>query len=217
MILRLWAYGILACLLAPSASSQTVDLASRTFWVGERPKTIDGEPPFIAVREIDWIEAALSVDPVLKDAVIHIEYAYMSVKATVASANDGEILLGQDRVRPAFSLPDYRIYGSAVRTSKSYTYVPIDPDAGFAVYCGERDDGPHMSVCVVYATYLPDDRIRLKARLYFPPDPMDSPTLFRDVAERMRDVAYCLDVSERMIDVPEVRPSLSGCRPDEVS
>lgn len=63
----------------------------------------------------------------------------------------------------------------------------------------------------------PDDNIVLKPRLYFPPDPIDQPTRFRDVVERLREVAYCLDVTEKLVDVPTVYPDLKGCKPEDTS
>ncbi|MES2435260.1 MAG: hypothetical protein V4586_15740 [Pseudomonadota bacterium] len=178
---------------------------------------MDSDTPFIAVREIDWIEAILSTDPVLQNAVVHIELTFRSVADFAAAPNEGEVLLGSDRLPSKFNLSDYRIYGSPVVTAKSFTYVPFDPAAGFRVGCSQRDDVEHMLLCVVYATYPPDDRIRLKARLYFPPDPADVPTYFRDVAERMREVAYCLDVTDEIRTVPAAPPKLSGCRPKPTS
>lgn len=204
-------------LLVQSLAAQTVELSTRTFWLGERPKTMDIDTPFIAVREIDWIDAALVNDPVLQDAVVHIELAFTSVASSVAAPREDELLLGSDRLLPAFDLPDYRVYGSPVPTARDFVYVPVDPMAGFIVRCGLRDDVVHMSLCVVYATYAPDDRIRLKARLYFPPDPAETPTYFRDVASRMREVAYCLDVTEEIAERPKVHRNLSECRPEPVS
>jgi hypothetical protein len=125
----------LACIavLALPVCAQTVELSTRTFWVGERPKTKDGATPFIALREIVWIEAVLGTDPVLKDAVVHMELAPMSVTEIVAFTYPDEILLGPDRLPTRFDLPDYRIYGPVAATAKSFAYLPTDPDAGFRV------------------------------------------------------------------------------------
>lgn len=198
-------------------AAQTVDLSSRSFWIGERPATADVDFPFIALRDIDWIEAVLGADPVLNDAVVQIEQEGMSpedsVAATVAGPRGDEVLLGPDRLRPQFNLPDYRIYGSPVRTAKDFLYVPVDPTAGFIVRCALRSDVEHISVCVIFASYAPDDHIRLKARLYSPPDPVERPTYFRDVVERLREVAYCLDVTDERANIPATPPKLSGCGP----
>ena len=120
-------------LLAMPVGAQTVDLSTRTFWVGERPRTMDSDMPFIALREIDWIEAVLGTDPILQDAVVHIELAHTSVEESVARLHSDDVPLGPDSLPPEFDLPDYRFYGPSVATAKSFTYVPIDPQAGFKV------------------------------------------------------------------------------------
>ncbi len=159
----------------------------------------------------------MATDPVLKDAVFHIEQTGMSVATFLAGRDERDILLGPDRLPPQFDLSDYTIYGPPVATARDFTYLPVDQEAGFLVRCILRDDVNHMLLCVVYAAYAPDDRIRLKARLYFPPDPADAPTYFRDVAERMREVAYCLDVTDELINVRAVHPNPSGCRKKPIS
>ena len=208
---------VAVAMLGSPLAAQTVELSTRTFWLGERPETMDSEPPFIAVRQIDWIEAVLASDPVMKDAVFRMDQTFMSVAETDARPYDGYVLLNPDRLPPKFYLPDYLIFGAPVATTNWWQYKPVDPTAGIEVWCSIRDDGPHISLCDVNATYPPDDHIRLKARLFFPPDPADAPTYFRDLAERMRDIAYCLDVTDELIDVPVVHPTLSGCRPEQIS
>lgn len=37
---------------------------------------------------------------------------------------------------------------------------------------------------------------------------------FREVAKRMRDLVYCLDVTDERVNVQETRPTLAGCRPE---
>lgn len=217
MIKHLLSILLFAMFLASPLSAQTVELSTRTFWVGDRPRTMDSDTPYLALRDIDWIEAILGTDPVLKDAVVHIELNFVSVSDLVAAPGKDEVLLGSDRLPPQFNLPDYRIYGSPVATSKSFTYLPADPGGGFIVKCGQRDDVEKMMLCVVYAAYAPDDRIRLQAALYFPPDPAQVPTYFRDVVLRMRDVATCLDVTDKLVDVPTVHPGLSGCQTKPIS
>ena len=217
MIQLLLCFCASVAILAPPLAAQTVELSTRTFWVGDRPRTMDSDTPFIAVREIDWIEAILATDPVLQDAVFLIDETFMSVADDVAAPYDGDVLFGPARLPPKFYLPDYLIYGPPVATTNSWLYMPVDPEAGFTVWCTPRSDVEHLRLCVVDTTYPPDDRIRLTARLYFPPDPVDAPTYFRDVAERMRDVAYCLDVTDELIEVPVAHPTLSGCRTEPIS
>ena len=74
-----------------------------------------------------------------------------------------------------------------------------------------------MRFCLILATYPPDDGIRLKVRLYHPDDPAERPDYFRNVAERLRDLVYCLDVTEVKRDVQVENPNLSGCRREDIS
>jgi hypothetical protein len=197
-------------LLATPAAAQTVELSERTFWLGETPRTLDSEPPFIALNRVDWIDAILQADPDLQSAVVHIEETYTPT-IDFQSPNESDILLGPDRLPASYDLPDYRIYGPSVSTARSFTYVPVEPEAGFKVECGQTDDGSRMSICVVFASYAPDDHIKLKARLYFPPDPADRPSYFRDVVERMREVARCLDVTDGRSEIARDGPGLLVC------
>ncbi|MFA7434462.1 MAG: hypothetical protein WCZ72_12220 [Gemmobacter sp.] len=205
-------------LLAPPLAAQTVELSTRTFWIGERPDTLESQRPFITLRRIAWIEAILGTDPVLRDAMVQIEETGMSAAAIVARApSTRDIRLGPDRLPPQFDLPGYRIYGLPVTIPRGLTYVPTDPGAGFHVRCGRQRDVERILVCTIFARYAPDDRISLIARLYFPPDPADRPTYFRDVVERMREVAHCLDVTDELVEVPAIRPELKGCRLEPIS
>jgi hypothetical protein len=205
------------CLLPGLAAAQTVELSSRTFWLGEQPSTLESYPPFIAPGRIPWIAEILETDAVLRHAVIHIDATFISAAQSVAGPNAREVLLDPDRLPPEFDLPGYREYGPPDPTATSITYVPDNPDAGFIVWCDQNRERSAISFCAVNATYPPDDRIRLKARLYHPSNLMGRPDRFRDIAERMRDLAYCLDVTDDSVDVPKARPTLSGCRPDITS
>ena len=128
--------------------------------------------------------------------------------------------LTNHRLDPRFDLPNYRILGSPsdpTRPLASLYYFPEDAGAGFKVSCGIDRELEELSLCLVLATYPPDDGIRLKVRLYFPDDPAERPGYFREVVERVRDLVYCLDVTEEWVDVRKERPTLTGCRPEETS
>ena len=211
-----------ASLFAFPVSAQTVDLASRTFWIGERPRTMDVDSPFVALLDIDWIDDILGNEPVFKGAALQIEQELgldgtHSVALSVAHLLPGEVELAPDALPAQFRIPGYKMYGDPRDKKVSPVYVPDDPSAGYKVSCGWVVGEDRFSVCSLYATYAPDDNIRLKARLYFPPNPIEQPTRFRDVVERLREVAECLDVTDKLVDVPVVYPDLKGCRPEKVS
>ena len=116
-------------------------------------------------------------------------------------------------------MPGYQIYSSSQHTVfMDLTSMPKDPAAGFVVSCYRtQSDMDRFDLCAIYATYPPDDHIRLKAWLCFPPSLAEAPTQFRDVVDRMREVAHCLDVTDKLVDVPKVHPDLKGCRPEPAS
>lgn len=209
-------------LLALPVAAQTVELANRTFWIGERPKTMDVDSPFVALLDIDWINEVLGNEPVFKGAALQIEQEQgpegtHSVARSVAHLTPMEVELDPNILPLEFRIPGYKIFGIPRHQKPNLVYVPVDADAGFKVRCGWVTGEYRLNVCTITATYAPDDNIRLKAALYFPPDPIEQPTRFRDVVERLREVAECLDVTDKMVDVPTVYPNLKGCRPDEVS
>jgi len=221
LLVRFAVPAIVAVLFAaPSLAAQTVELSSRTFWLGEEPRTMEGYPPFFAPRRIGWIEEIVSADPILSDTVIHVELALRPASETVTEVRDYYGTLTNHRLDPRFDLPNYRILGSPsdpTRPLASLYYFPEDAGAGFKVSCGIDRELEELSLCLVLATYPPDDGIRLKVRLYFPDDPAERPGYFREVVERVRDLVYCLDVTEEWVDVRKERPTLTGCRPEETS
>jgi len=212
--------GLLAGFPVIAQPPQTVELSTRTFWLGEAPNTMSVDPPFFAPRRVQWIEKIIEADPVLKDTVIHVELALLPASKNAEAINMYYAPLRRDRLDPRYDLPGYLIFGSPVsvadptRLPNRLHYIPQSPDAGFDVTCSVDNLREKMRLCIVYATYPPDDGIRLKARLYFPKDPATRPGYFREVAERMRDLVYCLDVTDDLVDVQKARPSLTGCRPD---
>jgi hypothetical protein len=199
-----------------------VELSSRTFWIGERPKSADVDGPFVVLQEIDWINEILRQEPIFKGAVVVIEEEQNpagthSVAWSVARLLPEEVELGPHALPPQFSIPGYTIYGNPEHQKPSPVYVPDDPSAGYKVRCGLEVGEYRLLGCTLVATYAPDDNIRLKARLYWQEDPAEYPTRFRDLVDRMREVAYCLDVTEGLVDLPTVYPDLKGCRPEELS
>ena len=217
------AFWALALSAAEPVTAQTVKLASRTFWLGENPSTITDQVPFFAPQRIKWLDAIIKGDPVLRDTVIHVEFSWSPVSETVTWVDDGDVPVDSGRLAPGFFLSDYDILGSPPRSDDPkrhpnlLNYFPKPPVTGFKVSCGVNNALVSLRVCLVLASYPPDDHIRLKARLYFPDDPAERPFYFREVVERMRDLAYCLDVTEDVNKVPSKRLKLSDCRPEDIS
>lgn len=210
---------VLLCglLAASPLAAQTVELSSRTFWLGEQPATMDDYPPFFAPQRIRWIEKIIDADPVLGNTVPHVELALLPASESVGDVGGAYVPVGSDRLDPRYDLPGYNIFGlpdDPTRLPVSIVYQPQDPGAGYRVSCSVDNVREKLRFCLVIATYPPDDGIRLKIRLYFPDDPAAHPDYFREVVERMRDLVYCLDVTDELVDVQKNRPTLAGCQPE---
>jgi len=62
-------------------------------------------------------------------------------------------------------------------------------------------------------SYPPDPLIYLQARLYFPPPEMIRSAPLYAIAARMREVAYCLDITDRPLEIEASGlPKLQDCR-----
>ena len=134
----------------------------------------------------------------------------------VGEVDSGYLPIDGGSLDPRYDLAGYRILGKPAdpaRPPGRLLYLPQWPGAGFDVVCGVDNERGALRFCLLIADHSPDDRIRLKARLYFPDLPAESPHRFREVAERMRDLVYSLDVTDERINVQETRPTLTECRP----
>ncbi|WP_224816305.1 hypothetical protein [Hasllibacter sp. MH4015] len=203
---------------ASGAAAQTVELSSRTFWLGEVPREVEDDPPFFAPQRIAWLNAIIEEDPILRETVFHVDMVPLSIPVSdtipvsvrIADRRD-DVLLSREQVPEHMYLEGFDIYGPSNGSLARLEYFPSDPSAGFRVGCTQNEDMLSVSLCVVRATYPPDDLIWLKARLYFPENPADRPDFFHRVAERMREFAYCLDVTETPSNPREDNPALTGC------
>lgn len=207
-------------LLTKPLSAETLKLSTRTFWVGDamHKTATNTYHPFLALRRIPWMEEIITADPILADAVVHIVEKQIPF-GRVNESNYGDYVpWGPDRLAAQFVLDDYNVIGPQTATASNFVYVPSDFSSPYVVSCALRIDRPdRISLCVVYALYPPDDKIELKARLYFPPNPVDRPDYFRNVANRMREIAYCLDVTDELVDPRTDHPTLSGCQGELIS
>ena len=196
-----------------SAAAQIVELSPRSFWLGEVPRELYSDPPFFAPQRIGWLDAIIENDPILSETVFHVDMVHFSIPVSVRIVDPGpnRVLLNPEQVPEHMFLEGFDIYGPSNGSVGDLEYLPTDPSLGFRVGCSQANDMQSVMLCVVRATYPPDDPIRLKARLYSPENPADRPDFFRQVAERMREFTYCLDVTETPSNPREDNPTLTGC------
>ena len=199
---------------AQIAGAQTATLSKRTFWIGV--ETTDGlnekYSKWINLDRIDWIDAYLESDPVLKRSLFFIEEKGHDVPEFVAlpdSNREQYTLLKLGNVPDWMELPNFEIWGlvRAGRPLTNFVYIPKNKSLSFQVRCGLSRALDRIEFCGVRASYAPDRNIALYAKLYFPDPPASNLNYFTALAARMRHVAYCLDVTHRLpIAEDDVKP-----------
>jgi hypothetical protein len=212
--MRLSIAAVAACIAAThpahaeDAGSTLLHLGSRIFDIGVEAERLRGHPEnegekrrFIPVFESPWLFEMRKTDPALYNVVFHIELLNQDVGFVLdyerfASGGYQHVTGIPDR----FLLDGYE--ARAERTIASLMYVPKDGRRDFAIVCYRQHDRENrrwrdtFGICIVSAAYPPDPKISLMARVYAT-EPFDEVSQrFDDIARRMREVAYCLDVTD---------------------
>ena len=156
---------------------------------------------FFPIQRIDWIYDALDTEPLLDTMVIHIQ------AQPQASANIFHRIYHETGgYFPTRDVPDYVLppQGFELLTKErpvNHVVRPITYRLGFdylgvCFYSVERGG---LLNCIAYADY-PDPRLYLKARVYGPPPRMDAfAPMLPKVAARLREIAFCLDVTDEVL------------------
>jgi hypothetical protein len=190
---------------------------TRTFDLGTDVSQMRRDPDFVPMNEIDWLGPILNADPALGAAVLHLRMDHASnVTAERLWSFDGN--LGRDfqydqNIPEMFVIDGLETRSRREDGSGGVLMIATDPQAAYSVICDLTRDASRVSLCVVLASYPPDPLIYLQARLYFP-DPWNvHNNPFAPIADRMREIAHCLDVTDRALDVTaEGIPLVAGCR-----
>jgi hypothetical protein len=203
--------------MAQTHPENLVTFNTRTFDLGTDASQIRRDADFVPMNEIDWLSPILNADPALGAAVFHLKMAHPSTTtADHRWSFDGN--LGRD-FQYDQNIPEmFVIDGLETRSrhedgSGGVLMIATDPQAAYSVTCDLNRDGTRVSLCVVRASYPPDPLIYLQARLYFP-DPWNvHNNPFAPIADRMREMARCLDITDRELEVTaEGVPLVAGCR-----
>jgi hypothetical protein len=220
---------------AEEAGSTLLPLGSRIFDIGVEADRLRGHPEaegetrrFIPVFDSPWLFEMRKTDPALYNVVFHIELLNQDVGfvldyETFASGGYQHVT----GIPKRFLLDGYEARGE--RTLASLMYVPKDGRRDFAIRCYRQHDRENrrwrdtFGICIVSAAYPPDPKISLMARVYAT-EPFDEVSQrFDDIARRMREVAFCLDVTDEVAEgrwtptPPEGLPGdLTGCAPEEI-
>lgn len=166
-----------------------IQLNTRIFDLRSDVRNLRRDDDFIPLTEIEWLRMLTDEDPYLDLTVVHIKERPQPVLNHWYS-------LGPDRSFPLTNnIPDmFVLDGFQTRSShpsnRMLLLVPRDDPNDFNVIClgGNIEE---RRFCAVHVTYPPDPNINLLARVYHAKPPFH----FREIARRIREIAYCLDVT----------------------
>lgn len=220
-----------AVLLAPGSAraqsdpSHLVTLNNRTFDLATDVSKMRRDPDFVPMNEIDWLAPLLDADPLLGPVVFHLKVADPSTKsASWMWRWEGSLTEGPgygqsydykyvDNIPVRFQIPGYETRSANDDGLGPVMMIPTDIAADYSVMCSPDRQSGKIIICIIIAAYPPDPLIYLQARLYAP-EPWDKTREeLDDIVARMREIAYCLDVTDRALELaPEGVPKTSDCR-----
>lgn len=209
-------------MVAEEAPPGTVQVASRLFLVGEGLSASDTQEDFLPLTRVPWAWQMIQDDPVLDGAVVHIERkpsppAYLFSREVLAEQFPDTV-----RVLDEFRIPGYEVATTDGEVPRWFLFRPDVPEPNFLVTCSTNvpllpADQPGF--CGLSASYPLDPAIMLDVRLYNPPPFAELHGRFKPIADRLREIALCLDVTDAPPQDPQAalaallaaNPTLEGC------
>ena len=198
--------------------NKIITVNKRNFFVGDVPKPAEDHDRSFLFKQSPWLDSFVNGEPFLFDQ--NVEFFRSGISA--------EELVGQ--------LPRYvRKAGSATLVSEAenkidgyetYRYssiilhfFPKDSSLTFSVICAEDLTESEFSLCHISAVYPYDTHVVLIAKEFFPGTLNEIGWKFDDMAQRMVEIAICLDVTEESVsdwpesldDILEQNPGFLDC------
>ncbi|WP_457647070.1 hypothetical protein [Profundibacter sp.] len=196
-VIFLWAIGFLLAvpLNAKENPSDTslVQMNTRTFDLRTDISGLRRDDDFIPLTDIEWLHKLIKSDPLLLTTIVHIQVRPDPIRTFWPSLESDREFPLTENIPGSFIIDGFQTR-SAHPTNRSLRLLPIADPNDFFVNCSGPDLEKQALLCVVYASYPPDPNIRLMARIYYPKPPYH----FREIAHRIREIAYCLDVTDRL-------------------
>jgi hypothetical protein len=216
MVVLLFLVAEAAAVRAQSAPEHLVTLNTRTFNLGIDVSKMRRDPDFIPMNDIDWLSPILDVDPVLGPTVFHLRAANRSNKSTSYLwehvGNNAHDFPYTQNIPDRFLVTGYQVWSNNEDGRGSILLIPTDPDADYAIRCDQDRKSGEVVYCHFRASYPPDPLIYLQARHYNPRDWDKTREELDDIVARMREIAACLDVTDRQLELePNGLPKLAGC------
>jgi hypothetical protein len=188
---------------------------TRIFDLRSDVRNLRRDDDFIPLTEIEWLRNLTDADAYLYPTVVHIKVAPGPVAHWWKTLEPDRGFPLTENIPDMFVLDGYQTR-SQHPSNRSLLLVPRDDPSDFFARCDGGDIEKHR-FCAVYATYPPDPNIWLLARVYHPEPPFH----FREIAHRIREIAYCLDVTEAVnngtykpaayVDPDKDLPELKNC------
>lgn len=173
-----------------------VTFHTRTFDLRTDAAKLMRNPDTIVLDDIKWLGPILEADPVLYDTVFHIRDGRVPSDWLWHAPGPGMAYKYNTEIPDQFRLPGYETWSSSPNSTVDFLLLPTRGPRDYSVTCGTDRKSNRLLLCVVVASYPPDPHIFLKARVYFPNPLAETSKRFGSIAERMREIAYCLDVTD---------------------
>lgn len=161
----------------------------------------------------------------LDGAVVHIERKPSPPAYLFGQEGLAQQLPDTARVPDALRIDGYEVATNAGAVARQLLFRPAVPAPDFLVTCAAADEisePERLNLCVLHTSYPPDPAIMLEAALYFPPPFAELHGRFEPIADRLREIALCLDVTDNSPADPEAalaallaaNPTLEDCQDD---
>ncbi|WP_281855902.1 hypothetical protein [Litoreibacter halocynthiae] len=193
-----------ADVLTKELSSSQIKLGSRVFDFRADVRKLrpsESYAPYVKVNEVDWLRDFLESLPETKNVVFEIVRLNHPVLDHWAPLRDLSSLPIVSGFPEAYQVDGYLTFANSVNF-RDVLLFKKEFASDFYIRCGGSN--PSFSVyCGLRATYPPDPTIQLVGHIYAP----SKPYRFEQVANILRRVAYCLDVTDRRDIVPPRSPN----------
>ena len=173
-----------------------VPLSTRIFDIGQEPRDYYTEEGFIPLDRIKWLQSLIAGDPLFEHGVFHLK-RHPSPSAEFLWKDP---IWGGRAPLPNppsdFAHPDYNHSAKPDFPPFSVLLTQKADAPDHAVCCGKDPTTLIVHLCTVLASYPPDPRLFLRLRIYGHGPVPDRQHTYADIAQRMREIVYCLDVTE---------------------
>ncbi|MFN3825955.1 MAG: hypothetical protein ACK4RN_18475 [Pseudorhodobacter sp.] len=194
-----------------------VRISNRIFDLRMDATRLPRSSDLIPLKRVPWLRDLIGNDPILDGIVFHIQQTRVPADFFWTFPGPGNLHRSREGIPDRFVIDGYDTMASEPGGSgRSYMFVPNDLSEPYSIRCGTPTGQlDELQVCFLRASYPPDNMIVLLARIYFPEPLEDLRGNFAAMAKRMREIVYCLDVTEGERELAldaDGNPILSGCR-----